>query len=41
MPKFAKVTLMPASGTTLAPGGAAVTQLIKVENSAQGAKPRE
>ena len=41
VPKFAKVTLMPASGTTLAPGGAAVTQLIKVENSAQGAKPRE
>jgi len=32
---------MPASGTTLVPGGAAVTQVIKVENSAQGTKPRE
>ena len=41
MPKFAKIALQPASGTSLLPGGAPVTQLLKVENSSQGAKPRE
>jgi hypothetical protein len=41
VPKYAKVTLQPASGTALTPGGPPLTQLIQVENSAQGTKPSE
>lgn len=41
VPKYAKVTLSPASGSALTPGGPAITQLIRVDNSAQGTKPSE
>lgn len=39
-PKYVKMTLMPASGNVLSPGGE-VSQVIKLENSLHGAKPRE
>lgn len=41
-PKYLKLNLMPASGTSLgAHGSSKVTQLIKVDNSMHGAKPSE
>jgi len=39
--KYLKLTLLPASSNAVVAGGAGVTQIIRVENSAQGAKPSE
>lgn len=40
MPKFITLQLQPATGTTLAPHGAApVTQRITLTNASHGAKP--
>jgi hypothetical protein len=38
VPKFMKLTLLPASGDALPARGAPVTQLIRLDNSQQGAK---
>ena len=40
VPKYMKLTILPASSASI-PAGGAVTQVIKVDNSQQGAKPSE
>lgn len=39
VPKYARLTLSPASGGALAPGGPPITQSLTVTNTAHGAKP--